>query len=327
MAVVTELNRQELEGVCAGWGLGRLTTARGLPEGSINTLYVLETERGRFVLRLSEGRREEEIRFETALLAHLAETRFPAVRLVPRPDGALCSVVKGKFSAVFQWAAGTPVRGSQFNAARAMDAGRLLARLHVVTESFPATLPNRYAPEVIRGWVDELVAESRAADRPEDPELWAAMPLLESEAAELDVLPPATEGVIHADYFLDNLHFVGDRLATVLDFEMACRGPCVLDLAVALLACCYGDGFDPARMRPFAQGYLAERPLSRSEREALHPWARFAALRFTVSRIRDFHRSPLPPDRLKRKDWRRFRDRLQSLVDMGPQGLDRLLGL
>lgn len=327
MAVKTVLSDEVLAGVCETWGLGALRSARGLPEGSINTLYVLETARDRYVLRLSEGRQEAEVAFETALLAHLETHRYPAVRLVPRLDGKRYGVVAERYACVFRWAAGESVRGEALTPEHVRDAGRLMARLHVLTEDFDATLENRNSPAAVREWVDEITR--RAAARPDDEELRAFVPVLRAEAAELGELPPAAEGVVHADWFPDNVRHAGSRVAVVLDFEMACRAPYVLDLAIGLDANCFGeDGrFDVPRVRAFVEGYVSERPLSLPERRALWRWARFAALRFTCSRILDFHLSPLPPEQLARKDWRRFRDRLRETLALGEDGFLAMCGL
>lgn len=328
MGIRTELSSEELHGVARDWALGELQSFRGLPEGSVNTLYVLDTGTGRFVLRLSEGRVREEVAFETSLLTYLEGQRYPSVRLVPRPDGAAFGVVRDRFACIFRWAPGEQGRGSTYTPERAFESGRELARLHVLTEAFSGSLPNRYAPPVVRGWVAELSAEAKDANRPEDPELWAAMPLLESEAEASAHLPPAAEGILHADWFLDNLRFVGERFACVLDFEMACRGPYVLDLAIAIHASCWRDGdFNRALVRALVSGYQSERRLSTGELEAFHAWARFAALRFTITRIRDFHRSELPEGALLRKDWRRFRDRLSRTVGLGIEGWLELVGV
>ena len=327
MAIRTELSAETLAQVASDWHLGRLLSSRGLPEGSINTLYVLDTTSGKFVLRLSEGRTAPEVTFETGLLEHLAANGYPAVRFILRPDGQRLVKIADRYACLFRYGAGEHVRKRVWTDAQAHDAGRLLARLHVLSEPFNGTLENRFAPAIVRGWVDEFAAESRLPHRLDDPELWAAMPLLESEAAALDHLPPTAEGIIHADYFPDNLLFVGDRIATVLDFEMACRGPFMWDLATALHACCFGEDYVVSRVRAFVAGYREEREPTRAEWQTLQPWARFSALRFSASRIRDFHRSALGADRLQKKDWRRFRDRLQRTVDLGPHGFLKLCGV
>lgn len=327
LAIKTALELEDLQRVVADWGLGSLQNWRGLPEGSINTLYALTTTQGKYVLRLSEGRQIREVEFETGLLLHLTGQHYPAVSLVTRVDGARMSVIRNRFACVFRWGAGEHVRKRLWSLEQATDAGRLLARLHVLTEAFPDALPNRYSPAVVAGWVDALSAESRQPFRRDDPDVWAAVPLLEQEAAALARLPAANEGIIHADYFPDNLLFLGDRCSTVLDFEMACRGPYMLDLATALNACCYDDDFVAPRVRAMVAGYRSEREPSQAEWQALHAWARFSALRFACSRVLDFHRSELAADQLQKKDWRRFRDRLARLVQLGSSGFLELCGV
>lgn len=316
MAIRTELSHPDLAAVADAWGLGKLLSYRGLPEGSINTLYRLETDAGHQVLRLSEGRQEQEVVFETRLLAHLAAQRFPAVRLLPRRDGAAFGVVRDRYACVFVWAAGEHLAPRAMTRDQGLEVGRVLGRLHAVAESFDGTLPNRYSPARIRQWVDELAA----LPAPDDA-LRQALPGLMAEAALLDALPPADQGVIHADLFPDNVKWVGGRISALLDFEMACQGPYVLDLATCLHAFGWDDDrFSSVRLRAIVDGYVSQRPLSATDKAAFHAWARFSALRFTVSRIRDFHLSTLDDDKLTRKDWRRFRDRLDALVALGADG-------
>ncbi len=324
MGIRTELSEHELREVARAWGLGELQKARGLPEGSINTLYRLETATGKFVLRLSEGRAEHEVRFETELLRHLTTARYPAVRLLESAEGRPVRTVKDRFACVFQLAAGEPVEPRSLTREQALDSGRLLGRLHVVTESFHGKQENRYGPKAVQHLVRSILARPAGTM---DPELREARALLDSEQERLGELPTAHEGVIHADWFPDNLWFLGNRVATVLDFEMACRGPFVLDLATAIHAGAYDDAYVPARAHALVAGYQQERKLSRDERAALYPWARFSALRFTATRILDFHLAPLGTDRLRRKDWRRFRDRLTTTLSMGESGFAELCGL
>jgi homoserine kinase type II len=327
LAIRTQLSEAQLDQVCKEWNLGKRLSSRGLPQGSINTLYRIETTSGPFVLRLSEGRSLPEIQFETTLLQHLHAARYPAVTLVPRADGRLFDVIQDRYAVVMKWGAGNHVRKRDWSLEQAGDAGKHLGRLHVVTESFDGFLPNRYSPSVVQGWIAGLAEEARHASRDSDPELWDAVPMLVEEADALNRLPTTAEGIIHADYFPDNLLFVGDRTSTVLDFEMACRGPFMLDLATALHACCYGDDYVRPRTLAFVNGYREEREPSRQEWLALHAWARFSALRFTGSRILDFHRSPLGDEHLQKKDWRRFRDRLKRTIALGSDGFLELCGV
>jgi len=328
MAVKTLLDADDLSRVARTWSLGSIHAATGIPQGSINTLYTLDTTSGRFVLRLSEGRAEHEVAFETALLAHLEAERFPAARLRPTIEGSRFSSVQGRFACVFGFAAGESLRAGATTATHAHESGRVLGRLHAVTNGFPATLENRNGPKAMPGWLLRIEAGLRARASVDDSEVLEFIEELRLGVGSAQTLPPAAEGLVHADWFPDNLLWIGDRISAVLDFEMACRAPLVLDLAIAIHAGCYGQrSHDLPRVRAFVEGYLSERTPSRAELEAFPAWARFAALRFTASRILDFHFSPLDASRLVKKDWRRFRDRYRHVTAMDDDALRTAWGL
>lgn len=323
MAIRTELFPPDLKAVCDEWGLGTLLSFRGLPEGSVNTLYAFESTSGKQVLRLSEGRAQPEVDFETALLRHLHKERFPAVELLPRANGKPYGVVRDRFACVFTWAAGHHLAPRDLIREQALEVGRILGRLHVVGQSLAASLPNRYSPAQIQKWIDELSGNSSG-----DAAVAEVLPWLKREGQLLDTLPPASEGIIHADFFPDNIKWIGDRISSVLDFEMACRGPYVLDLATCLHSFCWdGDKFVVGSLQGIVEGYLSEKSLSANDRSAFFAWARFAGLRFTVSRIRDFHLSTLGNDKLLKKDWRRFKARTDALIEMGADGWLHACGL
>jgi homoserine kinase type II len=134
-------------------------------------------------------------------------------------------------------------------------------------------------------------------------------------------------GVIHADLFMDNVKWLGERVGAFFDYEMACRDAYGLDVAVTLNAWCFEEGYRTELCPAFIRGYQDARPLSEVERESLFGHALFGAVRFTASRIRDYHLSPLPPERLVRKDFRTYLARTRALREMGPSGFRALTGM
>lgn len=137
----------------------------------------------------------------------------------------------------------------------------------------------------------------------------------------------------------------------VLDLEQAATVPRIYDLAVSLLACCApvpelamqtstapeldpsdapraseppADASDVERVGPLCAhtaralvaGYQSLRALSPEEWLGLYAELRFAALRFTVTRLTDVHRygSPQPRAVVAGKDFREFLWRLHRLI-------------
>ncbi|HEY4224057.1 MAG TPA: hypothetical protein VGO62_22030, partial [Myxococcota bacterium] len=73
MAVYTHLDDQALAGLWSAYDDERpLVSAEGIPHGSINTTYRLNTEAGVHYLRINENKRTDDVFYERNLLDVLA---------------------------------------------------------------------------------------------------------------------------------------------------------------------------------------------------------------------------------------------------------------
>src|SRR5262249_53760381 len=102
-------------------------------------------------------------------------------------------------------------------------------------------------------------------------------------------------------------------LAALLDFEQASWGRLAYDVAVSLLAFGFGqDDFVPGVAGAFLAGYASVRAATPGERAAFGAELRFAARRFTATRITDVYlrRGGGAPGG---KDFRRYLLRLRRV--------------
>ena len=118
---------------------------------------------------------------------------------------------------------------------------------------------------------------------------------LRTEMALSDILPQAP---LHGDAFLDNMLVTatvsvrqnekGDEIVSkavpmvrFIDFEDACVGPCLFDLAACIIGCCYTDAtneLDFDHFEALLSGYDQARPLTALESVHLLPFMRLALL-------------------------------------------------
>jgi len=319
VALYAALTDDDLREVCAQLGLGELVSARGIPQGSINTNYLLETSAGRYFLRHTTARGEEDLRFEAALLHLLHESRFPAPHLHLARSGAPFLPLRGGRASVFGYLPGEELTRKRLATGHCERLGTELARLHRVGQALSSDRENPYGPVLVRAWLVELASGP-------DEELRGIARECEGHLARVERgVRLAPRGVIHADLFMDNVKWLDDRVSAFLDFEMACRDELALDLAITLNAWCFDGAYQPALCRALLRGYEDVRPLQGPERPRLYEQALFGAVRYTASRIRDFHLSPLPPERLFRKDFRTYLARVRALDAMGPAGFEELV--
>jgi homoserine kinase type II len=304
--------------VCAEMALGDLVSATGIPQGSINTNYFLYTTTGRYFLRHTTVRSDADLRFEASLLLLLAESHFPAPHLHLSRSGEPFLALAGGRVSVFGYLPGEELTRDRLTTDHCERLGAELAKLHRIGNSLAGDRANPYGPALVRSWLAELSGHP-------DEELAGIARECEVHLDQVAQGGLTPRGVIHADLFMDNVKWLGDRVSAFFDFEMACRDELVLDIAITLNAWCFDREYQPAFCRALVRGYQDVRKLSPGERGRLYRQALFGAVRYTASRIRDFHLSPLPPERLFRKDFRTYLARVRALDAMGPSGFEDLL--
>jgi homoserine kinase type II len=284
MAVYTDIADTALEHFLEGYPLGRALSFKGIAEGVENSNYLLETERGRFILTLYERRvRAADLPYFLALMEWLARQGFPSARPVARRDGAALGELAGRPAAIITFLPGLAATRPTLPQQRA--AGEGLAWLHLAAESFPERRANDLGQS---SWAALAAPLAGAADLLE-PGLGRAM------ANDLAVIAAAwpralPRGVIHADWFPDNVFFRGAAFAGAIDFYFAADDALAYDLGVALNAWAFtAEGrYDSAAAAELVAGYESRRPLSAEERRALPLLARGAALRFFLTRLADW---------------------------------------
>ncbi len=320
MALYTPLTPDELLTVTKRFGLPPPDRTAAEPKGSVNTNYHVWAAGQRWFLRLNEGKSDADVEFEAAVICFLEAAGYPAARLLLSVDGSSHVRIRGRQAMVFAFVAGEELAREAVGVEHVRRVGEQMGRLHALAPGFAASRPNPYGPERVGPWLDELEPDGGGDDAVRD-----ALPMLHDELELSRPLPPAPRGLVHGDLFVDNVLWTGDEVSAVLDWEMSCVDAFAYDLAVAINAWCYTDRFQPARCRALLDGYRSRATLDAATLAALYRYARYAALRYTASRIHAFHLAELGEDRLAWKDWSRYRDRLRALREMRADGFRALL--
>ncbi|MEM1416878.1 MAG: phosphotransferase [Myxococcota bacterium] len=226
--------------------------------------------------------------------------------------------MSGKPTALFALVRGRPSCQVGVSASRARVVGAFLARAHVATRSFGWRRKSRFAPSALHERFTAI--EARLAARP-DPAVRALLPRLRASLAAVEAEEPSAlpRGVVHGDLFRDNVFWEEDALVGAIDWESAALGTYVYDVAVTLLAWCYGDGLDAGLVAALLEGYASVRAPSQAERLALRWACRAAATRFAITRITDFH-FRLGSGQVH-KDYLRFVGRLDAVEALSPEAL------
>ena len=277
MSVFTPVSPADAERLLARYSLGALESLEGIAQGVENTNYFLTTTTGEYVLTLFEHIPREDLPFYVGLMDHLANHDVACPLPMHMDGGGMIAEVNGKPACIVTKLPGAPRAHPGEHDCRV--AGELLAKVHIAGIEYDAGLENWRG----RAWRERFAEAVRGKLSREENELIAEENRY--QAIHDDTVLP--QGVIHGDYFHDNVLWDDQGSPGVIDFYFACDDALAYDLAIGVNDWCVTPEarLDETRVRAFLHGYEHLRPLTDFERELWPVMLRRAALRTWLGRL------------------------------------------
>jgi len=322
MAVYAKISKREFNEIAADYGLPRLNGVREITQGPASSEYLIETPKGKYVVKIDEVKSEIEVKRELDLLLFLRKHGFPCP--VPSADrrGRHYREWNGKSLSVYRHIDGHFVDPEDLTSGQLENVGRVLADLHLIGKAYKKGVDNRFGfdrvAEVYFDARGRLPVYFKRIIRTLDEEIEYLNHYLEGK------LP---KGIIHGDLLYDKIKFKGEKVVAVLDFDAAARGKFIFDLANAVNVLCFEGGrYLLKKFESLISGYEALRTLSLAEWDAFPNELRFSAFRLAVTRLRDFFVTPGDDERERiNKDFQDFYERLRILRREREGGMEPIL--
>lgn len=285
MAVYTEVSTQELAQFLNDYDIGHCLSFSAIAEGIENSNYLLQTEKGRFILTLFEKRvKTEELPYFMELMEHLFHNGFSCPRPVRGKDGTVLKKLCGKTACLTTFLTGASVQNIQPH--HCAELGRAIALMQKASAGFRLYRANDLS---VKGWENLIDKIGSRADEV-SAGLYDAL-CREYEDVSSDWPSDLPQSVIHADLFPDNVFFENGTLSGVIDYYFSCNDIAVYELAICLNAWCFDAPvwiFNREKSSALLTAYQALRPMSSAEKEAFPILARGSALRFLLTRTYDW---------------------------------------
>jgi aminoglycoside phosphotransferase (APT) family kinase protein len=238
----TPRSGEELDVEALGRWLGSAVTVEQFPGGHSNLTYLVQAGDAEYVLRRPPAGPVPPKAHDMAREFRFLQAVYPHFPLAPRPI-ALCEdlTVLGCVFFLMERRRGRIVRTEPPEVELRGSLSRAfvgtLARLHLVDAQLPELTvlgrPSGFLERQVKGWRDRWLG----AHPEQSPEFDRILRWLTER------VPANSEiAIVHNDYKLDNLMFderEPERVAAVLDWEMATIGDPLLDVGVALSYWCH----------------------------------------------------------------------------------------
>ena len=277
MSVFTPVSDADARALLSHYPLGELEKLEGIAQGVENTNYFLTTTTGEYVLTLFEQIPRADLPFYVGLMDHLARRGVRCPVPMHREHGDMLSEVNGKVACIVTRLPGAPRARPGVHDCHA--AGALLGDLHAAGVDYDAGLANARGRE----WREDFAAQVAPLLSRDENDLIVAENAY--QASQDDTALP--QGVIHGDFFHDNVLWDDEDQGGVIDFYFACDDVLLYDVAIAVNDWCATPEakLDREREHAFLAGYVSRRPLEDNERASWVAMLRRAALRTWLGRL------------------------------------------
>ncbi len=284
MAVFTKLEKEDFEQVLSLYDIGQLSSFEGINEGIENTNYILRTTQDNYIFTVYEKRvSASDLPFFMSLMENLNESNFPCPLPVHQKTGAIIGKIFSKNYTIVSMLKGKWPRTIGNN--EVFKAGEALGKLHSSSSKFSyLTRKNSMGKDF---WIETY---SKVKDKAENHFDGLRENIKEAFEAINNWPDNLPSGIIHGDYFPDNVLFDNDNVSGVIDFYMSCNDFYAYDLAIALNSWCFERdfSFNITKAGLMLKGYNSQRNLSENELENLNILSVGACLRFLSTRLYDY---------------------------------------
>jgi len=287
MAIYTKLNKEKIASILSNYNLGNIKKFEGIKEGIENTNYLVETDKGKYILTIYEKRvKKNDLPFFSELMLGLSKKNFICPKPLPNKNSEYISDFGNKKFMIVSYLEGKSKKN--LSPSDCKIAGRESAKLHEITKNFHFKRENDLS---IKSWrkIFDRVKDKCVKIHPDLPKL------IEGNLIDVEKNWPSSlpSGIVHADLFSDNIFFKKNKFSGFIDFYFSCNDFYAFEIAICFNALCF-DGvkenlsFNVTKAKKFMEGYNEIRKISDEERKSIKVLSQGAALRFLLTRVFDY---------------------------------------
>lgn len=283
MAVYTNLTNEHKEDIRVLYNLGKDADFIEIPEGILNTNYLIKDRDKKYVFRLLEGRRniDEELK-ELDFLNFLNKNGVSCPQIFVNNLGKNHMFIQEKMGCLFDFIHGNKVKEINYEVLEKI--GSTLGKLHNLSKGRSIQRTRKIDLDFFYEKISKIDLKTVLK---EDYNLIMGR-FKEIKEVDFSNLP---KGIVHNDIFPDNV-FMGENLS-LIDFNDCMNAPLIIDLAIVINFWIKINEFSKDKeknlIKIFLNAYESERKLLDEEKKLLNKMVLKMALTFVFLRINKFY--------------------------------------
>jgi Ser/Thr protein kinase RdoA (MazF antagonist) len=264
------MTQSECQALMACWNIGTIQSV-AIPEiGTINTIRILDTDHGKFVLRIYRHHILKRIETELRVVRWVAERGIPAVLPLQTCDGKGFVEYNDQFVTLLPFVSGYQVLRDQLQLGDVAQMGRFLGQVHRVLSEYPIDdmplVSVHIEPEETLAGIDRLEGLVRAVPNPHVTDEYALTRLIsrrewlqgrgKEDVSGLFQLPFQ---VVHGDFQETNVFFENGEISALIDWDKIYTAPAVWEVIRTIHLMLH---FEPTQSIAFLKAYQETNELS-----------------------------------------------------------------
>lgn len=264
MLVKQSIFEKDLPDILSPYDLGEYRGFKTFANGAGQTTLLLETDKGKFVLRYYENRTDAYVDFEVQLFNFLRSKDYPVPAIIKNRSGEFSSTYKEKPYIIIEFIEGEHGKNPNdfFDAEQAAEVVKVVAQLHNLTKEYhPDYFSYREAFDVAYCWREFQTKHPHLVDSEKGQ--W-----FKAELDKLEFPADMPKGLCHADLNYGNFLFKNGKIIAVLDVDMSFYTYLIYDIASLIYWWAWPPqkGFYANIAAQLVQEYSKWRELSEAER-------------------------------------------------------------
>lgn len=216
MAVKTKFSKGDFINILSNYDLGEYKDSKSFTTGVVQTNFLLQTTKGKFVFRYYENRSTDSVLFESNLIKYLKDKNYPCPAPFKSKHGKFVGIYKEKPYVIFEFIEGEHLENPNENQKKQLI--QKVAELQNITKNYrPVNKKYRwnYSVELCRELARKETQKLNTIN------LREKLRWLESESSKLKLPKSLPKGICHCDFHFSNVLFKDDKFNALIDFDDA----------------------------------------------------------------------------------------------------------